>query len=178
MLLIEQDPHAWECCIGQKAIRTQALLVDAVFPPMPHQLRGHKLFDLVAKLNRSQIRALFEGRLIDFLDGGGYHDAYQRASLKCPRPNLLQPIVENRCRQSRATEECSILDRPDGGGYVDACKGPASCKCILPNLLQSMVENRGRQPRATPECPVPDRLHKGGGERLREVTSSLQMPAS
>ena len=147
----------------EKAIRTQALLVDPVVPPMPHQLRGHELFDLVAKLNRGQIQALFEGRLINLLDGGGYHNVYECASFECPPPNLLQPIVENHIRQPPAIVECPPLDRLDGGGYHNVYECELR-KCPPPNLLQPIVENHIRQPLATPECKILDRLDGGGGQ--------------
>ena len=96
--------------------------MDPVIPPMPHQLPGYELFDLVAKLNSGQIRALFEGRFINLPHGGGYVDAFQRASFEFPRPNLLQPIVEDRSRQHQTIMECISLDGPDGGGEQDFSK--------------------------------------------------------
>jgi hypothetical protein len=83
---------------------------------MPHRLPGHELFDLVAKLNSCQIRALFEGRHINLPHGGGYVDAYQRASTKCLHPNLLQPIVENRSRQpEQSLNAQSLIALMEGG---------------------------------------------------------------
>ena len=78
---------------AQKTIRAQALFVDTVIPPIPHRPTGNELFNLVAKPYSRQIRAIFEGRLINLPDGGGYVDAYQRAITECPLPNHLQPIV-------------------------------------------------------------------------------------
>ncbi len=112
---------------------------------MLHQLRGHELFDLIAKLNSGQIRALFECPPLYRPDGGGYDDVYQGAFIECLFPNLLQPIVGNHGRQLRAIVECPILDRLDGGGYVDAYEGPAVGKYTAPNLYQPIVENRSGQ---------------------------------
>ncbi len=104
--------------MDQKAIRAQALFVDPVIPPIPHRPTGNELFNLVAKPHSRQIRAIFEGLLINHPDGRGYADAYQCASFECILLNHLQSIVENRSRQPPAITECLLLDRPDGGGYV------------------------------------------------------------
>ncbi len=75
--------------------------MDPVIPPTPHHpLPGHELFDLVAKRDIHQLRATSECPFLNRPDGGGYADVYEGpASVKCPLPNLLQPIAENRGRQ-------------------------------------------------------------------------------
>ncbi len=83
--------------------------MDPTIPPIPHRLPGHELFDLVAKRDCRQIRAIFECHLINRPDNGGYVDLYEGRFGKCPRPNLLQPIAENSGRQPRAMLECPII---------------------------------------------------------------------
>jgi hypothetical protein len=94
----------------EKAISAQACLVDPTIPPIPHQLPQHELFDLVAKRDGHQIQAIVKGLLMNPPDGGGYHDAYERAFFECPLPNLLQPVAKNHGCQPDATPECPIFD--------------------------------------------------------------------
>jgi hypothetical protein len=63
----------WNIASNKKAIRTQGPFMDAVIPPILHQLYRHKLFNFIAKAHIGQLQAIVKC-LMNHPDGGGDRD--------------------------------------------------------------------------------------------------------
>ena len=166
--LFVQDHLLWNIVLNKKAISTQWPFMNPMIPPAPHWLCGHKLFNLIAKLNSHQSQATPKCCFFNCLNGKGYHNVLElSASTTCWWPNFLQPIAKLDSHLPQTTSKCNSLNHLDRErvwqpswtviypkqplnvtalitltekGYDNVQEQHATIKCPHPNLLQSLAE--------------------------------------